>query len=319
MQRLSALRRDERGIALVMVIWVLALLSLMAMSFLAEARVEVRRADNLRAHAEAEALAEAGINIAIARLIAEHGETHPQSWTEAIAGGSVTLTVVDEHGKVDLNESSPELLTGLLKSAGVPEGMVSSLTQAIVGIRRPSRDPGSQEAEYDKDPPGSNGSNDVRFETIDELLQIQSITPTLYRRIAPLVTVHSVMPVIDPLIADARVLAAVPGMDQTELARFLKLRAELAPILNAPVSSDQAKMRLARERRDKAMTQLRAAVPQHNSVIRFFLTDDFGSPTFEVIAEATAAQGAHFRREAILRINTGDSTSFQLLEWRRPQ
>ena len=48
MRRVQSLPNDERGIALVMVIWVLALLSLMAASFLAEARVEVRRTANLR-------------------------------------------------------------------------------------------------------------------------------------------------------------------------------------------------------------------------------------------------------------------------------
>jgi general secretion pathway protein K len=319
MWRLMALRRDERGIALVMVIWVLALLSLMAVSFLAEARVEVRRAGNLRARAEAEALAEAGINIAVARLIAEHGETHPQPWTESIGGGSVTLTVIDEHGKIDLNESDPELLRGLLKSEGVPTNTAHALAQAIVDFRDPDHDVGPQGAEDGDYPVGSSGAKDDRFETVDELLQVRGMTPALYARIAPLVTVHSVVPVIDPLTADRRVLAAVPGMDQAELARFLRLRAELAPILNAPVPTDQDKNRVSRERRSKVMTQLRAAVPQRNSVTRFFLSDSFGPPTFEVITEAQTAQGGHFRREAILRLDPDGSSSFQLLEWRRPQ
>ena len=111
------------------------------------------------------------------------------------------------------------------------------------------------------------------------------MTPRLYARVAPLLTVHSVMAVIDPIEADARVLAAVPGIDQAELARFLKVRNELAPILDAPVPTDRAQKQLFRERRSKAMTKLREAVPQHNSVTKFFLTDSFGQPTFEVIAE----------------------------------
>ena len=43
MRRLSALREDQRGFALVMVIWGLALLSLMAAAFMTEARTELRR------------------------------------------------------------------------------------------------------------------------------------------------------------------------------------------------------------------------------------------------------------------------------------
>src|ERR1044072_3160787 len=119
MWRLTALRRGARGSALVMVIWVWALLSLMALSFMADARVELRRAVNLRARAEAEAMAEAGINIAVARLVAEHGEIQPRPWTETIAGETVSLSVLDEHGKIDLNESDPEFVTSFLKSQGV--------------------------------------------------------------------------------------------------------------------------------------------------------------------------------------------------------
>ena len=110
-----------------------------------------------------------------------------------------------------------------------------------------------------------------------------------------------------------------PGIDQAELARFLKVRNELAPILDAPVPTDRAQKQLFRERRSKAMTKLREAVPQHNSVTKFFLTDSFGQPTFEVIAKSMTAQGGHFRRDAILRIDAAGPGSFQLLEWRQPQ
>jgi general secretion pathway protein K len=318
MWRLTALRQDERGIALVMVIWVLALLSLMAMSFMAEARVELRRTANLRARAEAEALAEAGINIAVARLIAEHGEIHPQPWTETIAGETVSLSVVDEHGKIDLNEADPEFLAGLFKSEGMPPNSASALAQAIVDFRDPDHDAGPQGAEDAEYPAGSAGAKDDRFATVDELLQVHGMTPQLYARIAPLVTVHSVMPVVDPLTADPRVLAAVPGIDRAELSRFLKLRAELGPILNAPVPTDPVQKQSTRDRRIKIMAKLRAAVPQHNSVARFFVVDSFGQPTFEVIAEASA-EGGHFRRDTILRIDVGGPGSYQLLEWRRPQ
>lgn len=319
MWRLTALRRDERGIALIMVIWVLALLSLMAMSFMAEARVELRRAVNLRARAEAEAMAEAGINIAVARLVAEHGEIQPQPWTETIAGETISLSVLDEHGKIDLNESDPEFLTSLLKSEGVPPNSASALAQAIVDFRDPDHDAGPQGAEDAEYPAGSAGAKDDRFATVDELLQVRGMTPRLYARIAPLVTVHSVMPVVDPLTADPRVLAAVPGIDHAELTRFLNLRAELGPVLNAPVPTDPAQKQISRDRRSKIMAKLRAAVPQHNAVARFFVTDSFGQPAFEVIAEATSAEGGHFRRDAILRIDLGGVGSYQLLEWRRPQ
>ena len=319
MRRQSSLLEDERGIALVMVIWVLALLSLMAVSFLAEARVELRRAGNLRERAEAEALAEAGIHIATARLIAEHGETRPQRWRESLAGGSVLLTIASEYGKIDLNEAEPELLSGLFKSQGLPPSVASALTAAIVDFRDADHDSGLEGAEDADYPAGSGGAKDAYFETIDEVLQVKGMTPALYARIAPLVTVHSTMPVVDPGVADPGVLAAVPGIDRAELTRFLALRAELAPILNAPAKAERAGTPGSTQQRVKALAQLQAAVPQRNSVTRFFLAENLAEPTLTISAEAITATGARFRREAVLRLNEDSSHPFDLLEWRRPQ
>lgn len=319
MRRLSALPADERGIALVMVIWVLALLSLMAASFLAEARVELRRSGNLRDRAEAEALAEAGIHIAIARLVAERSGTRPQRWTEALADGRVTLTLLDEHGKIDLNEAEPALLSSLFKSQGLPEIAASALTAAIVDFRDPDRAPGVDGAEDAAYPAGSGGAKDARFETADELLQVKGMTPALYARIAPLVTVHSALPVVDPLTAEPDVLAAVPNIDRAELTHFLALRTKLAPDLNSSAPGDGTEASSHSQKRTKALAQLQAAVPQRNSVARFFLAESFVRPTITILAEAITAEGARFRREAILRLSEDPSDPFQLLEWRRPQ
>ncbi len=319
MRKRSSNQSDERGIALVMVIWVLALLSLMAAGFVAEARVELRRAGNLRGHAEAEALAEAGIHIAVAKVIAEQGSTHPQRWTERLAGGSVTLTLVDERGKIDLNEAESALLASLFESQGLSSSDASALAAAVADFRdadHASEPVGAEDAAY---PAQSGGAKDARFEAIDELLQVKGMTPALYARIAQLVTVYSAMPGVDPLAAEPAVLAAIPHIDRAELARFLALRARLAPILKAVATGEFAGRLALSQRREQAIAQLQAAVPKRNSAERFLLISPFAPPTFTILAEAVTVGEARFRRAAVLRIPEDPLQPHQILAWRRPR
>ncbi len=61
--------RGQRGLALVVVLWVLVLLSVMAASFTYATRTEVNLTRNLIEAAEAEALADAGVYQAIYALL----------------------------------------------------------------------------------------------------------------------------------------------------------------------------------------------------------------------------------------------------------
>ena len=318
MRRLSALRKNQRGFALVMVIWGLALLSLMAAAFMAEARTELRKTGNLRDRAQAEALAEAGINLAIARLVAEQGSAYPKRWTETIAGASVTIAVTDERGRIDLNNADPKLLSGLLQSQGIPEAAASALIDTLADFRdrdHAARLNGAEDSSY---PAGSGGAKDARLDAADELLQVRGMTTALYAKLEPLVTVHSGLPTIDPLVAEAGALAAVPNIDRSELERFLALRTKLAPALEAPAEPGRPGAAERQRRRGKAFAELQAAIPRRNLVDEFFTIESVPEPSFTIAVEVKSAGGARFRREAVTRIREDTARPFQLLEWRRP-
>jgi general secretion pathway protein K len=319
MRRLSAPREDQRGFALVMVIWGLALLSLMAAAFMTEARTELRRAANLRERAQAEALAEAGIHLAIARLVSEHGSTYPLRWTEKIGDHSVTIEIADERGRIDVNNAEPELLSGLLRSQGVPETAASALTDAILDFTDPDHDARLNGAEDSSYPAGSGGAKDARLETADEFLQVKGMTPTLYAKLAPLITVHSGLPTISPIVAEAEAFAAVPNIDRSELERFLALRAKLAPALQAPAEPGKPGAAERERRRGKAFAEIQAAIPRRNLVDRFFMNEaEQPEPRFRILAEAKGEGGARFRREAVVRMDEESAQPFRILEWRRP-
>src|SRR5688572_9699238 len=131
-------QRKQRGIALVMVLWVLLLLGLVAASFLRETRLSTGIARNASENAKAEALAEAGIHRAMLGL-ADRGAT---AWRVdgtlyrfALGDGAVVVRIQDEGGKVDLNLAPSPLLQGLLQVTGVEPNAARNLVDAIMDFR----------------------------------------------------------------------------------------------------------------------------------------------------------------------------------------
>ncbi len=113
----------RRGLALIAVLWVLALLSLVAASFTRTTRTEVNLARNLMASAEAEALADAGAYLAILALLDPDPAKRPRAdgtaYRLAFAGAEITVSVQDEAGRIDLNAAPDALVQGLLLSAEI--------------------------------------------------------------------------------------------------------------------------------------------------------------------------------------------------------
>src|SRR3546814_12675614 len=85
----TALRHKQRGIALLMVLWVLILLGLIAASFLRETRLGTSLAHTVTENAKAAALAEAGIPRALVSLLAPNPATRWRAGgrSEARRGG----------------------------------------------------------------------------------------------------------------------------------------------------------------------------------------------------------------------------------------
>ena len=225
--------KDERGSALLIVLWLLVLVSAIAVSMSGTSRVESRLAFNLAEEARARYLAQAGVNHAILTLL------NPQARRRKVMDGSVvrtldlfgaTVTVAlrDECGKVDLNTAWGGLIKGLLRGGGEggAQDSAQDQAQAILDWRDPDteRRPGGAE---DKDYAEAGlpyGARDGLFETIEELQQVRGISQALYLRLAPDITVDCLAAGIDPLAASPAVLAAIPGIDQGSLAAFLRAR-----------------------------------------------------------------------------------------------
>jgi hypothetical protein len=115
---------SEAGYALLLVIWAIGIISLLALSFLGSVRYRVMAAANILESARAEALSEAGVNLAKLDLVLglARGNTGalcfrpdgPMVFCTMPEQGVAGIVVEDEGGKVDLNAAPPKLLAHML-------------------------------------------------------------------------------------------------------------------------------------------------------------------------------------------------------------
>src|SRR5579862_7890013 len=127
--------RSSRGIALVAVLWVVMLLAVVAASVVTETHSEYRATRNVTSVAVAEAIADAAIYRAAADLLqAPTQRRWPSDGTPgrfAFEGRTVTLSIQDELGRIDLNYAPDELLAGLFRSVGLKAEQSDALVDAI--------------------------------------------------------------------------------------------------------------------------------------------------------------------------------------------
>jgi general secretion pathway protein K len=238
-------RARERGIALVGVLWMLALLGVIATGFAATTRTEGLIAHNHVEAARARAVAEEVLHWAVfewlASPIEERRRADGRRYDLQVGEDEVRamLSVEDEGAKVDLNAAPAALLEGLLRVLGVEEPERLALVDAIQDWRDPDdlrRPFGAEAAEYRAAGFGYGPRND-HFESIDELRLVFGMTPELYERMRPLVTVHSRRAQVNVDTASVEVLRAIPGLSEEQALEWVQTRAAA----EAPLGTREAR------------------------------------------------------------------------------
>jgi general secretion pathway protein K len=288
--------RDSRGFALILVLWITALLAVIAASLVSSARTEIRLASNLVENAKAEALADGAIQRAALGLLAVDPG---QAWRAGggpyrltYGAGEVWVSIADEDGKVDLNAAPPELLAGLLAQFGLSAEAAQAMADRIVDYRDPDQDPSPQGAEDPQYEAAGrpDGAPDRPFADESELQGVLGMTPELYRRIRPFITIFSGAEAVDPMHAPRVVLAAIPGMTDKLIEAFTKAGPEEDPLANVD---------------DTAAAEVEPYLVPSREVI------------YGVCAEATTAGGGMFVREAVIELTGQPSPPFLVHAWRR--
>jgi general secretion pathway protein K len=193
-------RARERGVALVSVLWGIAILSLIAAAMLAAIGTTARIDHNAWALTRAGAIADATVNRAVLTLLdsrpEEQGRVDGTPRRFSFDGVRATVWGQDETGKIDLNTAGADLLAGLFVSAGLKQDDANALADHIVKLR-----------------PVNASTNAIAFHTVDDLLNVPGVTPDLYARVMPALTVFSHNATIDTNVAPRVALLALPDMD----------------------------------------------------------------------------------------------------------
>ena len=147
----------ERGIALLMVIWIFMVLSVLSAEFSRAMRDDAIATQNLAEEIQARGVALAGVNRAIYQMMhARQNQTEdddpnavqvdaPPPWLpdgrwheEPYWGGTYGVRMIDEGGKISLNRADEALLRKVFESVGMKSDEQEEMTDAIVmmGISR---------------------------------------------------------------------------------------------------------------------------------------------------------------------------------------
>lgn len=190
------MRSNQRGVALVLVLWIIVLLSAVVVSFVSRMQIESLITRNIRVTAECEQAARSAVEMGLDLLLTDSNDydgtsdgwarTGEKAWRDRLAGAfpgmEVTLSVWDEGSLINLNTADEGLLKRLFKNDPVA---VDSLLdwRDLDSDARPS---GAEQSFYAAEsPPGS--CRDGLLLVTGELRQVRGIE-SHYNRIAALVT-----------------------------------------------------------------------------------------------------------------------------------
>lgn len=212
-------RANLHGAALLLVMWLIALLAALIGAFALTARIERLQERVLSRGAVAGEAARAGLEMALVRM----DDPDPRRrWLPDgrlyhwhFAGMAVDVRVLDEQGKIDINAADPGLLAGLFRAIGIPADKATGLASAMVDWRDADSLTQAQGGAEDSEYASAGlpyGAKDAPFETVAEMEQLLGMTPAIYARAAPYFTVFTGRGTPDTLFAAAPVLTAM-GLD----------------------------------------------------------------------------------------------------------
>ena len=191
------MRRSQDGMALIVVLWLVVLLSIMAAGHSKNVHTDTTLAARQVQSAKARALAEAGINHVILEMLAADTDrklpVDGSLFTVRVGDDDVTIAIRDATGFVDLNAAQAELLDAALKACGVGETARRDLVDTLLDWRDGDelrRMHGIEDDDYMAAGVAWT-SRDGAFEAVDELKYLPGMSQSRYECLAPFVTVYS--------------------------------------------------------------------------------------------------------------------------------
>jgi general secretion pathway protein K len=230
----------QKGLALVLVLWVLSLLTIMAGSFALSMRRESAIVAGIKNNAQASAVAKSGIAMAEIQML----NSDPfKSWRADgsiyqinAADAKIRVRLLSEAGKIDINKADEALLKSLMNHAPLDEEQRAKIVGAILDWRDEDnlvRLDGAEKQEYE-DAGLTYQPRNKPFQSIEELQLLLGMDKSLFLWLEPLITVYSGQQQVAVQVAAADVLQVLPGLDKSLVDSYIAARLQ-SVINNLPV------------------------------------------------------------------------------------
>ncbi len=289
--------QSQKGFALMLVLWMAVLLSIVAAGFAGTVRSEAKIARNTLSMAQAQAAADAAVHRALFDLYKftnqdeiwkSDGAWHDWTYGEA----QVRVRMLNESGKIDINTANDQLLRGLFRSVGVDdEQQQARLVEAMRdwqdgdSLKRLN---GAEETEYSAAGLTYKPAN-APFQTVEELQLVLGMTPNLFKKILPVITVYSRQPGLNTQIATREALLAIPNVTPEQIDTYISQR-ESARAAKQPLPPFPA---------------------------GGFVAGGGNALAVSIVAEAKVEDGAQFVRDAVVFTSPGNvKRPYAFLAWR---
>jgi len=243
------LKNSQKGIALLIVLWVMAILMVTVFSFSMMSRAETYGTLAFKEAEEKKFLAEAGIERGIMEIInisvnrnqtltlvgKEPWKADGTIYTTDTGEGSYVVRITDESGKIWLNGLSDEnsiILKNLLISQGTSPENADSIVDSILDWKDTDdlHHLNGAESDYYMSLPNPYKAKNADFETLEELILVKGITPEILygtdktKGIIRYLTLYSNTTKININAAPKEILAAIPGMTAEMADQIIALR-----------------------------------------------------------------------------------------------
>jgi len=173
--------RRQKGVALLLVLWVLALLSTLLAGLLGWVHLQNRQALWQRQHTQGVLAAEAGIGMAVLAQLdrdpVRHWKADNQPHELHFDDAALAVSLGSETGKLDLNAAPAESFTRLLVACGANPDMARQVAQGLEQRR---------------------GSGRAPLRMVEEVRELPGIGQPLYQCASPHVTLWSGLSAPDP-------------------------------------------------------------------------------------------------------------------------
>ena len=313
----------ERGVALIVVLWIFIFLFVVAFEFSTAAREEASGAHRFNEEMEGYYLAVAGFERGLYTFLNQQSDAAAQppaqkndlfdgAWREENLGAGVfRVRLIDEGGKININRASEETLRRVFTHLGIEDARRGILVDSIMDWRDEDdlhRANGAENQHYLSLTPAYTVKNGP-LDTVADLLWIRGMTRELFfgyseaarspdeppRRIAlrDIFTVDSPIDRVNLRTATAEIIHALTGIPLERCRAFVQERSKLA---------------------EKTLTDLLPllGIGSGDAALQMFI---FTNPSMVAVEAEGRSKDSRSPRRVTGIVRLGGARGFELLRW----